>query len=70
MRLVAYLTGGLSLSIWEKYRGEMKLNCHTSEQEALHPVAEDKYHNKKRTNKGEKIIVRSPFGSEIMPTPF
>lgn len=53
----------------KKYRGEMKLNYQTCEQGALYPVPEDKYHNNKRTNKGQKIIVRSPFGSEIMLTP-
>lgn len=47
----------------------MKLNYHTCEQGALYPVPEDKYHNNKRTNKGQKIIVRSPFGSEIVLTP-
>lgn len=43
----------------EKYREDIKLNYHTSEQEALHPVPEDKYQNNKSANNGQKIIVRT-----------
>lgn len=53
-----------------KHREEMKPNYYTSEQEGLHPVPEDEHQNNKRANHGQKIIVRTPFGSETMSTPY